>query len=107
MTKEVKTTETKLPRPVRNLFLIANPITPAPKSTIKLDEKQEFERTADWQKAQLKNIQKIKVVAVGPDVTSFKVGDEVKIKTSRVTHGEYIVDDTYILHSEADVIAVY
>jgi hypothetical protein len=61
----------------------------------------------EWASKQLKNIQEVEVLSVGPDVTAFKAGDNVKIKTARFMQGEAILDGKYFIHSEADVIAVY
>lgn len=104
-----KKEEVKLPKPVRAYFIIKNPIEKAPEleSKIELSEKDKAARQADWVAKQLKNVQELEVLAVGPDVVSFKVGDKVKISTNRVLKGEALLEDKYFIHSEADVLAVY
>jgi len=94
--------EERVPRPIKAYIIVENPIE-KPKTKIKLSE-------ADQQafvNEQLAKVQKVKVIAVGPQCEAVKVGDEVKIKTADFLRGEPMCGEKYIAFTEGNVVAIY
>ena len=94
--------EERVPRPIKSYIIVDNPIE-KPKTKIKLSDKDMDSFVAD----QLAKVQKVKVIAVGPQCEAVKVGDEVKIKTADFMRGEPMCGDKYIAFTEGNVVAIY
>ena len=94
--------EERVPRPIKSYIIVENPIE-KPKTKIKLSDKDMDSFVAD----QLAKVQKVKVIAVGPQCEAVKVGDEVKIKTADFMRGEPMCGDKYIAFTEGNVVAIY
>ncbi|NDB58372.1 hypothetical protein EB001_07990 [bacterium] len=94
--------EERVPRPIKAYIIVENPIE-KPKTKIKLSEADQLAFVND----QLAKVQKVKIIAVGPQCESVKVGDEVKIKTADFMRGEPMCGEKYIAFTEGNVVAIY
>lgn len=89
-------------KPTRNNIIVINPIKPI-STTIEVTE----ETKKAYAQEQLANAEKAEVVAVGKDCLEVKVGDTVRIKTSRFMQAEPLENGKYLMFTEGDIIAIY
>lgn len=89
-------------KPTRNNILIKNPIKPM-STTIQVTEAVK----KSYIEEQMLSAEKAEIIAAGPACVEVKVGDIVRIKTSRFMSADPMEGGEFLMINEGDVIAIY